>query len=38
MDKKPIYTKRKVDTKMLDLLILREIVAVVGPRQAGKTA
>jgi uncharacterized protein len=37
MDKKPIYIKRKIDTKMRELLKLREIVAVVGPRQSGKT-
>ncbi|MCC6323382.1 ATP-binding protein [Candidatus Nomurabacteria bacterium] len=37
MYKKPIYIKRKIDTKIQEYLKYPEILAVIGPRQAGKT-
>jgi predicted AAA+ superfamily ATPase len=37
MDKKPIFINRKIDTKIQGLLNLPEIIAIVGPRQSGKT-
>lgn len=37
MDKETIFIKRKVDTKIQDLLKLPEIIAIIGPRQSGKT-
>lgn len=37
MDKKPLFIKRKIDTKIQEYLKLPEILAVVGPRQCGKT-
>ena len=37
MDKKPIFIKRKIDTKIQAYLDLPEILAIVGPRQSGKT-
>jgi len=37
MDKKPIFIKRKIDTKIQGYLDLPEILAIVGPRQSGKT-
>ena len=35
--KKPIFIRRKIDTKIQQYLKLPEILAIVGPRQAGKT-
>ena len=37
MIEKPIFIKRKIDTKIQEYLKLPEILAIVGPRQAGKT-
>lgn len=37
MSEKPIYIKRKIDTKIQEYLKLPEILAIVGPRQSGKT-
>lgn len=37
MDKSAIFIKRKIDTKIQEYLKLPEILAIVGPRQAGKT-
>ncbi len=37
MSEKPIYVKRKIDTKIQEYLKLPEIIAIVGPRQSGKT-
>lgn len=37
MDKNPIFIKRKIDTKIQGYLALPEILAIVGPRQSGKT-
>ncbi len=37
MDKKPIFIERKIDTKIQAYLDLPEILAIVGPRQSGKT-
>ena len=34
---KPIFIRRKIDTKIQQYLKLPEILAIVGPRQAGKT-
>lgn len=34
---KPLFIKRKIDTKIQDYLKMPEILAIVGPRQAGKT-
>ena len=37
MIEKPIFIKRKIDTKIQEYLKLPEILAIVGPRQSGKT-
>jgi predicted AAA+ superfamily ATPase len=37
MTEKPIYIRRKIDTKIQEYLKLPEILAIVGPRQSGKT-
>jgi predicted AAA+ superfamily ATPase len=37
MIEKPIFIKRKIDTKIQGYLKLPEILAIVGPRQSGKT-
>lgn len=37
MIEKPIFIKRKVDTKIQEYFKLPEILAIVGPRQSGKT-
>jgi len=37
MPEKPLFIKRKIDTKIQEYLKLPEILAVVGPRQCGKT-
>jgi predicted AAA+ superfamily ATPase len=37
MDKKPIFIKRKIDTKIQTYLKMPEILAIIGPRQSGKT-
>ncbi|MEK7586780.1 MAG: ATP-binding protein [Patescibacteria group bacterium] len=37
MSENPIYIKRKIDTKIQEYIKLPEILAIVGPRQAGKT-
>lgn len=37
MTEKPIFIRRKIDTKIQEYLKLPEILAIVGPRQAGKT-
>ena len=37
MLEKPIFIKRKIDTKIRGYLKLPEILAIVGPRQSGKT-
>ena len=37
MAENPIFIKRKVDTKIQEYLKLPEILAIVGPRQSGKT-
>ncbi len=37
MTEKPIYIKRKIDTKIQEYLKWPEILAIVGPRQSGKT-
>jgi uncharacterized protein len=37
MTEKPIFIKRKIDTKIQRYLKLPEILAIVGPRQSGKT-
>jgi uncharacterized protein len=35
--KKPMFIRRKIDTKIQEYLKMPEILAIVGPRQAGKT-
>lgn len=37
MMKNPIFIRRKIDTKIQEYLKLPEILAIVGPRQSGKT-
>ncbi len=37
MVKKPIFIKRKIDTKIQEYFKLPEILAIIGPRQSGKT-
>jgi uncharacterized protein len=37
MAENPIYIKRKIDTKIQEYLKMPEILAIVGPRQSGKT-
>ena len=37
MAEKPLFFKRKIDTKIQGYLKLPEILAIVGPRQSGKT-
>lgn len=37
MSQNPIFIKRKIDTKIQEYLKLPEILAIVGPRQSGKT-
>lgn len=37
MTEKPIFIRRKIDTKIQEYLKLPEILAIVGPRQSGKT-
>ncbi|MDO8668625.1 MAG: ATP-binding protein [bacterium] len=37
MTKKPMFIRRKIDTKIQEYLKLPEILAIVGPRQSGKT-
>ena len=37
MTENPIFIKRKIDTKIQEYLKLPEILAIVGPRQSGKT-
>ncbi len=37
MSEKPLFIKRKIDTKIQEYLKLPEILAIVGPRQSGKT-
>lgn len=37
MSENPLYIKRKIDTKIQEYLKLPEILAIVGPRQSGKT-
>ncbi|MEK7634822.1 MAG: ATP-binding protein [Patescibacteria group bacterium] len=37
MTENPIYIRRKIDTKIQEYLKMPEILAIVGPRQSGKT-
>lgn len=37
MAEKPLFIRRKIDTKIQEYLKLPEILAIVGPRQSGKT-